>query len=234
MTIFPITTSIAATDVSGHATLEKTRNVSLRNVGGQVVLRDIRGNVDVEEVQESTDATSIGGNLTALHVPHLSAQNIGGNAQLTALGAVEIQKLGGNLDAALIESHLHCRTVGGNCNIHDCANADVNIRTVGGNLRCDDGTLSGLLSSVGGNLHLVAMFQPSSQSDLHVGGNAHVTLPPQANLTLHATVGGNASGPDGTYTRGGGFVNLVYGEGMARLNTTVGGNLSLAGCQPRR
>lgn len=232
-TIFPITTSVSASGVSRSATLVKAGNVSLRNVGGQVVLRDIYGNVDLDEVQESAEATNIGGNLQATHMPRFVGQNVGGNAYLSVVGDAQMNAIGGNLDVARIESRLQCNNVGGNCSIHDCASSEVSVRTVGGNLHCD-GSMLGLLSSVGGNLHLASTFLPGSQHNLQIGGNGHITLPADANVTVHATIGGNASGPGGTYKRGGGFVNLVYGEGSANLQIMAGGNLSLAGCEPRR
>jgi hypothetical protein len=108
----------------------------------------------------------------------------------------------------------------------------VNIHTIGGNFTCDG---AALVAShiVGGNLRLRSDFPAGSQTSCHVGGNASIALPDKADLALSATVGGNASSPTITYVRGGGFVNLVYGDGSAHLGLTVSGNLTLSGAEPR-
>lgn len=248
--IFGITTDITATNVRRSATIVKAGNVALKEVGGSAVLQDIHGNVEVSDVHEGAELTSIGGNLRAAHMPRLRVQNVGGNAILLDTRETEIHAVGGNLavthaevvncravggdlDVEHIEARLECTSVGGNCEARRCTNAVVKVHTVGGNLTCD-GAAQALSSMVGGNLHLQSDFPAGTQSHCHVGGNAYVTLPANANLEVKATVGGNASGPGATYTRGGGFVHLLYGEGTAKLGLTVGGNLYLAGSEPRK
>src|SRR5581483_10726085 len=68
-----------------------------------------------------------------------------------------------------------------------------------------------------------------SRSQLHVGGDARITLPDGANLALQATVGGSVSGESISFGGGGSLVRLVYGEGAAHVNLSVGGDLTLRG-----
>ncbi|MEO7913672.1 MAG: hypothetical protein ABIV47_28805, partial [Roseiflexaceae bacterium] len=61
-----------------------------------------------------------------------------------------------------------------------------------------------------------------------VGGDATIELPSEPNLTLRATVGGDVSG-ERIVSTGGGIFSAVYGEGAARLDLLVGGDLRLSG-----
>jgi hypothetical protein len=66
-----------------------------------------------------------------------------------------------------------------------------------------------------------------------VGGDAAISLPGELDLTIRATVGGEVSGARMT-SSGGGVSTIVYGEGTARLDLVVGGDLELhTGDAPR-
>jgi hypothetical protein len=54
-------------------------------------------------------------------------------------------------------------------------------------------------------------------------------LPPHANLSIQAVVGGSVSGRSVVSNSAGNQVNLVYGDGSARLEMQIGGDLSLRG-----
>jgi hypothetical protein len=221
-------------------------DVALRDVGGNVSLRDIYGDVALENVREVAELMSIGGNLRAMTMPRLRGQlGVGGNAWLADITHVEIDALGGNLSLAKSETvqvslvggnldvddiagMLRCNAVAGNGSITNSGNAEIALSKVGGNLQIE-GAKSVQSSLVGGNLRVGAIFPPESHNRFHVGGNARISLPEDANLTIHALVGGNASSDSFTFTHGGGFVNLTYGEGASSLDLHVGGNLKLLG-----
>lgn len=244
--VFPIVTTIEATGVSRNVMIDGAGDVLLRDIGGNVSLRDIYGDVALENVSEVAELTSIDGNLRATAMPRLSAQKgVGGNAWLADIARIEIDAVGGNLslaktsvatigmvggnlDADAIEATLRCNAVGGNSSITNCASAEITLSKVGGNLQID-GAKSVQSSLVGGNLRVGAAFPPESSSRFYVGGNARVFLPESANLSIHGLVGGNASSDSTTFTHGGGFVNVSYGEGAATLSIHVGGNLKVFG-----
>jgi DUF4097 and DUF4098 domain-containing protein YvlB len=245
---FAVTTDLIATDICHNATVVKAGNVTLNGVGGNAIVQDIHGYVELVNIHDLAELTNVGGNLRVAHIEHLYALHIGGNTvivdtalvelcavggnlAITSASSVNCSAVGGDLDAERVESQLQCNTVGGNCAIHHCAGAEVNVHTVGGNFTCD-GAAQIASHIVGGNLRLRSGFQAGSQVSCHVGGNASITLPDDANLSLSATVGGSASSSGVTYVRGGGFVNLVYGDASARLGLTVGGNLKLSGPEP--
>jgi hypothetical protein len=247
--VFLVTTDIIATNIRGSAAISKAGNLTLKGVGGNAVVQDIHGNAELVNINELAELTNVGGNLRVAHITHLQALRVGGNTVLvdtalvefsavggnlsiTSAGTVNCSAVGGDLDVERVESRLQCNTVGGNCAVHNCASAEVDIHTIGGNFTCDS---AALVAShiVGGNLRLQSNFPAGSQASCHVGGNAYITLPDDADLVLSATVGGNARSSTTTYVRGGGFVNLVYGDGSAQLALTVGGDLTLSGAEPR-
>src|SRR5579885_378909 len=241
-----VTTDIIGTALSRGATIERAGNVELKEVGGSVTLKDTCGNAELTTINEGAELSNVGGNLRAAHMPRLHTRGgvggngtlldvgqaeieiIGGNLWITSVGTATVGTVGGDLDVEQVESTLQCKTVGGNCDVHNSASAEISVKNVGGNLLVD-GTLLAGLCNVGGNMKVQASFSPESRGRFHVGGNASIVLPENANLTVHAIVGGSASGPETIYSHGGGFVNLVYGEGSARLNLAVGGNLRLSG-----
>lgn len=226
-------TSLFVSHLGRSATIEEVGNVDLREIGGQVLLERIYGNVDLESIQELADISSVGGNLRASRVATLrSKRGIGGNATLTSLQVAELDSIGGNLHVDYIERVLRVRNVGGNAHTRNCTGAEVSINIVGGNLEIDGAALTASCSA-GGNLEAWAHIPLDSQVRLHAGGNATIMLPADANVSVHARAGGNITSPTVT-RRGGGSLNLVYGNGQARLDVTVGGNVRLEGeAQPR-
>lgn len=244
--IAPLFTDIQARQVSRNVAVEGAGNVALAEIGGNVSLRAIAGNVELVDVREVVELFEVGGNLRASSMPRLRGEHgIGGNVVLRDINSSEldvvggnltlkhaataiINFVGGNLDADGVVEQLYCNVVGGNADVSSSASAVIALSKVGGNLHID-GAKSMQSSLVGGNLRLAAGFPAESHNHVHVGGNARVFLPENASLTIHALVGGNASSDAATFTHGGGFVNLTYGEGAATLNLHVGGNLKLLG-----
>lgn len=242
----PITTGVSVTHLSGNVTIEGTGQVGLKEIGGNVTLRGIPGNTELEYVHGVARLTDIGGNLHAFGVSTLFARKgIGGNALLSHISLVEIDIVGGNvvldkagtaeilvvggdLDAEGIEASLRSTTVGAACRVQDSIRAEIIISNVAENLHME-GVVSGHMSVIGEDLNLQATFLAGSSTRFLVGGNAIVTVPDDASLELHAIVGGQMSVEAPGYGGGGSFVNLVYGDGAARLDLLVEGDLQLLG-----
>jgi hypothetical protein len=221
-------TSVFVSHLSRSVTIEGVGNVDLREIGGQVALERIYGNVDLERIHELADVSEVGGNLHAASVPTLRAKRgIGGNTTLASLQVAELDTIGGNLHVDHIDQVLRVRNVGGNAHARDCVGAEVSVNSVGGNLHIDGAALA-TSCSAGGNLDVWGSVPLDSQVRLHAGGNATIGLPADANVSVHATAGGNITSPT-VSRKGGGSLNLVYGNGQARLDVAVGGNVRLQG-----
>jgi hypothetical protein len=236
-----ITTDVSVTHLTGDASIEGAGEVILNDIKGNVTLKNIAGSVDIENVGAVAEVTNVGGNLRATSMPTLLARKgiggealvsdvarleidaVGGSAELNKVGTATIHAVGGNLDAEGIETSLRCNVVGGDCHVHNSANAEVNITNVGGNLQME-GTLRGHMSNVGGNLHTRMTFPAGSSTHFHVGGNANVEMPDDASVALHAIVGGQVTGDalgsssSPIYRGSSNFANLVYGDGAAKLS----------------
>lgn len=241
-----VISDISVTHLSGDVTIEGTREIELKEIGGNVTLKDIAGNVELENVLGVVELTSIWGDLRAHSISTLFARKgIGGNALLSNISLVEIDSVhgsvvldragtaeilavGGDLDAEGIEAALRSTTVGADCRVQSCTSAEIIISNVAASLQME-GVVSGHMSVIGENLDLQAIFLAGSGTRFHVGGNAIVTLPDDASLELHAIVGGEMSVEALGSGVGGSLVDLVYGGGAARLDLLVEGDLSLLG-----
>jgi len=241
-----ITTDISVTQLSDSVTIEGVGDVELKEIGADVTLRNIAGDVGLENVRATSELTNIGGDLRARSTPTLLARKgIGGDASLSDVARVEvdavggsmaldqagtavIHAVGGDLDVQGVEVMLRCNSVGGDCRVQGSTGAEVTINNVGGDLQVE-GAVYSHRGNVGGNLNLQAIFPGGSRTHFHVGGDAIVALPDDANVSFHAIVGGHVSGEAPGSSRWGNFVNLVYGDGAARLDLIVGGNLKLSG-----
>jgi hypothetical protein len=247
-----ITTDISVTHLSGDVTIEAAKQVKLSNIGGNVTLRDIAGDVKLEIIRGVTRLTNIRGDVQATSIPTLlvdrgivgdaslsdimqiEIDSVGGNAMLDRVRAAEIIAVSGDLEAAAIEITIRCTTVGGDCWVRNSPRAEIGISNVAENLYME-GIVHGRMSNIGGDLDLRATFPAGSTTRFHVDSNATVTLPNDASLVVHAMVGGEVSGEALGSHGGGGFLNLVYGDGAATLNLNIGGDLKLLGTfTPRR
>ncbi|MBO0783307.1 MAG: hypothetical protein J2P37_31220, partial [Ktedonobacteraceae bacterium] len=250
----PLETIIEAGDISGSVSVEGIRrlilkdvgsNVAVENIGGPVEVKDIGSNVAVSnvrgplmvsdigldlaisEIQGDVKAADVGGNLAVL--------NVNGNLALNDVGLdVVLKSVNGEVALSDLGRGCELREVHGNVTVGDIGH-NIRATDIEGNLQMGDiGThahvegLRGSLNagSIGANLHLQSLFSPGSDSRVRVGGNATVVLPESANLSVRASAGGHVIGP-GISSFPGSRVNLVFGEGAARLDISVGGNLTL-------
>jgi hypothetical protein len=227
--------------------------VGMRQEGDTLTITDYRGDLSLWVPAIKGGIFSFAtGMFTSVFVSHLSRsatiegvgnadlREIGGQVLLERIyGNVDLESIqeladvsgvGGNLRATNVATLRSKRGVGGNAtltSLRNCTDAEVSINTVGGNLQIDGAALTGSCSA-GGNLEAWAHIPLDSQARVHAGGNATIAFPADANVSVHARAGGNITSPT-VSRRGGGSMNLVYGNGQARLDVTVGGNVRLEG-----
>jgi hypothetical protein len=162
---------------------------------------------------------------------------------------VLLGRVGADLTVSGVFS-LHCGSVGGNCSVRDvrgevemsAVGHDLDVYEVGGRLKVGsvggDARLQALRAAIdvgviGGDLNLQADLPPGCQARLNVSGDASVQLPAQADLSLRVFVGGDVNGPGLSGFRGP-LLTLLYGQGAARLEMNVAGDLHLRGAtRPR-
>lgn len=248
--------AIFLTDIGGDLRVQQAPSLlARRKIGGDAELQDVpRIQVDAVgadlKIHQATVAAigSIGGDLEAVGVTEaLRCGNVGGDCQIEESSSAEMNlgNIGGDLHVGGA-AQVHLGNTSGDAEIHDVRGdthvgnigGDGMITGVGGNLTVgqigSDAHLRGLggsmrVGGIGGDLELQSVFEPESKSHAHVGGDAKIILPDDANLSLQATVGGSIRGSSIVFDRRGNLVRLVYGEGMARITLSVGGDLELRG-----
>ena len=153
---------------------------------------------------------------------------MGGSTHVKHAETVTVGAVGGNLEAEQIDAKLRCSNVGGNCQVHDSVQAEVSIGNVGGSLRMT-GVVSMQSCNVGGSLSLLATLSPGHATRIMVGGSAHIALPDNPNVSIHALAGGRINDEAIGGMNRGNVATLVYGNGAARLDLTVGGSVRVLG-----
>jgi hypothetical protein len=206
--------------VGADLSLEKVETVVVGNVGGDL---------DVQEIADALSCGNIGGDCTVASSTHceIAIGNVGGDIEVSSAASVHMGSIGGDSTLSDVLGIVEVGNVGG----------DASFKGVGGNLQVGsvggDGELTGLkaaieVGSIGGDLELQATFPAGSNTRLNVGGDASVVLPENANLSIRAAVGGEVTGQSVAFG-GGNLVSLVYGDGAADLELSVGGDLELRG-----
>lgn len=258
----PFETRIDIKDVSGSVAIEDVSQVSLRDVGGavaaskiagnvsikdtgtRVALDDIRGSVTVSDIGLDLAVSQVGGDVKVVDIGGKAALlNISGNAVLNDVGIdATLKGIGGEVALSDVGSTCELQEIGGNVTVGDVGynatllyiKGNTQIGDIGGNAQIEGlgGSLS--IGSVGGNLHLQSDFPVGSDSRVRVGGNGTLVLSESANISLRASAGGNIRGEVLSTIYPGSRINLVFGEGAARLDISVGGNLEIkAPIEPR-
>jgi hypothetical protein len=296
----PYDAEVSVEGLGGDLAAQDIRRIELKDIRGQVDLRDIGVDANLDYIGEAISLMDIGGDLTVQKASSLRARRkLGDDVRLQDVRLVDIEavradlemrqvdmasigNVGADLRVTGVGEALRCGNVGGDCQIEGSEGAEINLGNVGGDLRIEgailvhvanagsdaelrnvrdsvevgnvggDGTLSNIggdltvgqigadarlldlggsmrVGGVGGDLELQSAFAPESKTHVHVGGDASVVLPVATNLSLQATVGGSISGPSLNFEHHGNLVRLVYGEGLAQLNLSVGGDLRLRG-----
>lgn len=227
---YMIVTNISISDHDGAVVAENVGNCELNNIRGNVELSRIEGNLQASNVQALQERKGIGGNAVLTSISRIEIGLVGANLTVQNAETVRTGPVGGSLEARGIAAVFQCGSVAGNCTLHDCGNAALQLSNVGGNLQIDRAGVASISSSnVGGNLTLATTFAPGSNTRLMAGGNATITLPEHANLRVYAMAGGSVVGEALGKRKSGTMLNVVYGNGAASLSVTAGGNVRLQG-----
>ena len=216
--------------------------VEIENVGGDlavaqaqsVAVRNVGGNCKIGNVGETFRYSNVGGDLRVEGDGRtvVVGTNAGGNLLATGARSIEAGNIGGDAHVQGVQADLRLAAVGGNCRVEGVGGA-LSLGPVGGDASFRDSGTIQQIGPIGGNLQLHAATlavasSPDSTARMIVGGDARIELPAAPNLTIRATVGGQIRG-DGIMSTAPGMATLVYGDGAARLDLTVGGNLALHG-----
>ncbi|HXL38723.1 MAG TPA: hypothetical protein VN954_16140, partial [Ktedonobacteraceae bacterium] len=231
-------TSLRSRGVIGaDAFLSHVALVEMETVGNDLALENVEtalvgnvgGDLNVDEIADALSCGNIGGDCTVRSsIPfEIAIGNIGGSIQVSNAASIHIGSVAGDSEVGDVQGVVEVGNVAG----------DASFKGVGGNLQvgsiAGDGFLSGLqaaieVGSIGGDLALQATFPAGSHTRLNVGGEASIELPENANLSIHAAVGGDVTGQPITF-EGGNIINLLYGDGAADLEMSVGGDLEIRG-----
>jgi hypothetical protein len=224
--------------IGGDATLQNVPLIEIEMVGADleiheaemVVVGHVGGDLEVLSVSQALRCGSVSGDcqISQSADAEISLGNIGGDLEIDGASSVQLGNTGGDCEIREVQQAMHIGNVGGDGTILEVSGdltvgrigSDAELRGLGGSIR---------VGGIGGDLELQAAFKPECRASLHVGGDAEVTLPANANLTVQATVGGSVSGPVISSSSSGNLVRLVYGEGVAHLHLSVGGDLNLSG-----
>lgn len=205
--------------VGGDFHAVDSQSVTVNNVGGDceiIAAEAVRyGNIGGDLQIEGNARTVVAGG------------SAGGDVSIQQATSVQIGDAGGDCEIRAVAGDLSLGSVGGDCEI-DEVSGTLRLGNVGGDANVHAQSAGVQIGSVGGDLHLASAFPPESSARVTVGGDAAIELPRDANLTIRATVGGDVSG-ERLVSTGGGVFSAVYGEGAARLDILVGGDLRLSG-----
>jgi len=231
-------TSLRARGIIGaDASLSHVALVEIETVGADlslgtvetVVIGNVGGDLHVEDIADALSCGNIGGDcqVGGSGPCEIAIGNVGGDMEVSSAASVHIGSVGGDSELGDVQGVVEVGNVGG----------DARFKGVGGNLQIGsvggDGELRGLKAAIevgriGGDLELQATFPAGSHTRLNVGGDARVDLPVNPNLSIRAAVGGEVKGQSVAYG-GGNLVSLMYGDGAADLELSVGGDLELHG-----
>lgn len=224
--------------VGGDATLEGVPLVEMETVGGDANLEDVGavsigvvgGDLEIDEISQALRCGSVGGdcNISSSDDAEINLGNVGGDFQLAGAAQLHLGNIGGDGEINNVQGAVQLGNIGGDAGINK-VNGEVSVGRIGADAQLRGLAASIRIGGVGADLMLEANFPPGSRTNVHVGGDAVVVLPADANLELLTTVGGSISGPSLSFNSDGNVVRLVYGEGSAHLNLSVGGDLAMRG-----
>jgi hypothetical protein len=195
-----------------------------------VVIGTVGGDLDVEDVSHALSCGNVGGDCKIERGvdAELTFGNVGGDAQVEGAASIQLGSLGGDCELQDVQGAVEVGNIGGDGNF-DGVGGNLHVGNIGGD--ADLERIQGAIEvgSIGGDLSLEAAFPAGSHTRLNVGGDASIRLPDNPNLSIQAAVGGEVSGQSISSGGHGNLINLVYGEGAARLEISVGGDLDLRG-----
>ncbi|GER88665.1 hypothetical protein KDW_28270 [Dictyobacter vulcani] len=208
--------------VGNDLAAREVASLSVNNVGNGCQIAD--------SPQAEITLGNIGHDLEIKDVAQVVAGNIGSD--------VEIRGVSGNVTLGSVGSDARLITIGGDVQLgtigSDAILQDIKGSVHGGTIG-SDASLQGVhgsinLGTIGSDLHLQADFAPGNGlSFIRTGSDALIVLPEHPNLTIQASVGGDITGRSLVSSKMGNRATLVYGEGAARLDLAIGGDLHLKG-----
>lgn len=191
--------------VGNDLALENVRTAIIGTVGDELTAKAISTSLRCGHVG---DDCTVSESITA----EIALGSVGGDLKVAGAATAKIGGVGDDCLVRDVTGALEVGNVGG----------DAELRGIGGNIES---------AHIGGNATLNTAFPSDSRMHMHVGGDLDLILPEHPNLTLRAAVGGNIRGRStaASSSDGGGAITLVYGDGAARLDLRVGGDLELRG-----
>lgn len=223
-----IVTDISVTHQRGHVAIEDAGNVDMEDITGTIEIITVEGSLRATNLPTLQVQKGVGGNAVLSNISRIEISAVGGSSHIENAEMVTIGAVGGNLEAERIGARLQCSSVGGSCQVQESVHAEVSIGNVGGSLRMT-GVVNMQSCNVGGSLSLLATLSSGHSTRIMVGGNADIALPDNPNLSIHAMAGGCIHDETIGGRKRGNFATLVYGNGAARLDLTVGGSIRVLG-----
>ncbi len=256
-----IAEAVEATDLAGDLDVVHTPIVLVRGiVGGEVDLADVT-RIEIEAVADDMSiqrattvvAGSVDGNLDVDHLTgdlrcgtvgrdceiqdspqaEITLNMISGDLEIENVGRIHVGGTGGDCDMYAVPDGVQVVHIGGDAGFTQIG-SHLQVGDIGGDAALKDiqGTIE--IGTINDNLELHTAFSPDSPVRLNVGGDSTVILPDKPDVQIQASVIGQIRGNNVGVRRDGRLVRLVYGEGAARLELTVGGDLELrASTNPR-
>ncbi len=149
-------------NVGSDLSVEHAANVRFGSVGGDCVLRSVRGVAEIANIGSDASVSNIDGNI--------QVGNIGGDASFKNLrGSIEVGNIGGDLalDAAFPAGSATRMHIGGDASVILPPHPDLNLRAfVGGDIAGPN-----MASGKGGNRINQTYGNGAAQLELHVGGD---------------------------------------------------------------
>ena len=227
-------------EIRGEVTLTNVALVEIEMVGAglslnkteAVVIGAVGADLEVIDIVDVLRCGNIGGDCQVYGGARceVAIGNVGGSIEVNSASSMHLGSVGGDCELRDVQSAVKVGNVGGEASINGVG-GDLQVGSIGG-----DAELMGLkgaieVGSIGGELELQATFPAGSHTRLNVGGDASVKLPGNPDLSIRAAVGGEveASGQSIASGAKGNLVSLVYGEGAAEIEMSVGGDLELLG-----
>lgn len=239
-------------------TYSSVKNIIIEKVKRNVYIRPWDKNeVEIRFSQEdNTDIDHLGDSLEIqseksllISVPgdsNLSIENVGGNCVLYGkLGAINIEKIGGNLEISSA-ADANIENVGGNCVLGPISGG-LRIGRVGGNLHVENakggylvekiggnltgfGTFSDFSCSIGGNAKINCLELHGSAVSIKAGGNVKMSVAKGLDFDLVAKCGGIASISVSSLEVKGVTKRIEerIGAGGTQLELKAGGNIKLS------
>lgn len=214
---------LEAESVRGHVDLRSIEGDARIRESGQITLGRIAGDLNVESVSGTCTVHDVDGDARLHDIVSASLRRVGGDLALSSCGACLAGTVDGDVRAGDI-ADLTIDRVGGDL-IADRAAGNLTFKDVDGDVRLR-GSVRGLdRARVGGDLTFDAALATGDRCTLDVDGDVSLSVPNESDLALHADVGGDVSGVERRGDEG--PVDVVWGEGRARLILRIGGDLNV-------